>query len=611
MRQSSLSIRARLLLSMWALLALVLILPSWLYYRSLTGEVIENAKQTAIRQLNHYHRMLSQEKQFQDLNEFQKWVVQAAADLNLRLTYVADGGKVIADSLVSDLNSLDNHATRPEIVQAREREIGLIIRRSRVSLHEQIFVARRIEPRGIVPPGILRLATTYTDAAGLLDRLWNSFIVVTGMILAATLFLSYVLIRQIKTPINTLVRAAGVIGSGDFKLRTHFHPGQEFYPLGEAINKMAKNIDDQVEFVAEQKQKLEAVFDGMQEGVMVLDSRGKIQSFNRAFSELVPNASLSLGRRPLETIMNLELQEACDAALTSDDAGGTRSASLQIILDGGRIYDVHVVRLEEERKGLGAIVVFHDISELKRLEKVRQDFVANVSHELRTPLTAIKGSAETLLSEPSPESGTLASFLGIILRNSEHMVKMVDDLLQLARLESRQRGFKPAPVNPADALATAWKACAPQADAKQVGLENALPPAGLEVPAEFDQLVQVFRNLLENGIRYGPPGKNLEVFHKMEGKNVVFGVRDQGPGIARQHQQRIFERFFRLEKHRSTLPGSTGLGLAICRHIVRNHGGRIWVQSPNPDGTEGTTFFFSLPLAGENRAESKDGAPSS
>jgi two-component system, OmpR family, phosphate regulon sensor histidine kinase PhoR len=227
MRQSSLSIRARLLLSFWAILVLVLFLPSWLYYRSLTGEVTDNAKQTAIRELNHFHWMLSQEKQFKNIGELQNWVSQVARQLNVRLTYVADGGKVIADSVVSDLATLDNHATRPEIVQAREQEIGFSIRLSRVSQREQIFVARRIESRGVVPAGVLRLATTHTNVTDLLDRLWNSFVVVTGMIFLATMLLSYTLIRQLKSPINTLIRSAGAIGSGDFKQRTHFDPRPE------------------------------------------------------------------------------------------------------------------------------------------------------------------------------------------------------------------------------------------------------------------------------------------------------------------------------------------------------------------------------------------------
>lgn len=591
----SFSFRARLLYSFWAILILALLLPSWYYYRLLTAEVIVAARNNAILQLNHFHWILSQEKDFTSPDEFQKWLSQSAAQLNVRLTYVAEGGRVIADSAVSDLSTLDNHATRPEIVQAQTEDIGSSIRFSRVTGRQEIYAARKVLSKVVVPPGTLRLAVPYDPVTGFVDRLWNNFLIVAGLMLLAMIALGYALTRHLRDPINTLVQVVQAIGGGDYNRRTHFDPGQEFYPLAEALNDLAENTNDHIQFITEQKQQLEAVFDGMQEAVMVLDSKGKIRSFNRAFSTLIARAPQSLGRRPLEAIMSLELQEACDRVISTSPAMGSNPYSLQIILGGVRTYTVNIVNLQDRRRGMGAVVVFHDITELKRLETIRQDFVANVSHELRTPLTSIRGYAETLLSEIKPDPETFSSFLQIILRNTNHMVRIVDDLLQLARLEARHQRFKPAPVNAAEALTAAWKACAPLAEIKQISLDSSLPVEGLVVSADSEQLTQVFRNLLENAIRYGPAGKPIKVFHHIREDGVVFGVSDEGPGIPKQHQQRIFERFYRIDKHRSTHPGSTGLGLAICRHIVKNHGGTIWVQSPNPDGTAGATFFFGLP----------------
>jgi len=281
---------------------------------------------------------------------------------------------------------------------------------------------------------------------------------------------------------------------------------------------------------------------------------------------------------------------------TAEDAEN-QPYKLQIVLEEERTYDVNIVRLPDRQREVGAVVVFHDISELKRLEKVRQDFVANVSHELRTPLTSIKGYAEILLSDAKPDPEVASSFLQVILKNANHMVKMVEDLLHLARLEAHQKSFNPVPVNASSALLTAWKACAHHAAAKGLHMENNLPEGGIQVLADFDQLVQVFRNLLENAIRYSPSNEALTISCTQSENNVTFSVRDEGPGIPRQHQQRIFERFYRVEKHRSDHWGSTGLGLAICRHIIRNHGGRIWVRSSNRGEGRGTTFSFKLPKA--------------
>jgi len=248
---------------------------------------------------------------------------------------------------------------------------------------------------------------------------------------------------------------------------------------------------------------------------------------------------------------------------------------------------------------------FTIITEIKRLEKVRQDFVANVSHELRTPLTSIKGYTETLLLEEKLEPGTLTSFLQVILKNTNHMGE------NGRRPAPTGPGWKlseavpdPVSVNAGNALLTAWKACLPLAKPRGIFLQNDLPQGDPWVLGDHDQLVQVFRNLLENAVRYNPPGKPIVVSCSKEQNEVTFRIRDFGPGIPREHVDRIFERFYRIEKHRSGEVGSTGtgLGLAICRHILRNFGGRIWVGHPIPGEQEGAVFCFTLLRASPGEA---------
>jgi two-component system phosphate regulon sensor histidine kinase PhoR len=263
------------------------------------------------------------------------------------------------------------------------------------------------------------------------------------------------------------------------------------------------------------------------------------------------------------------------------------------------VFEVNIVQLGCQEEGIGAIVVFHDISELKRLEKVRRDFVANVSHELRTPLTSIKGYAETILTEGSEDSESAREFLEIILKHSNHMSNMVDDLLQLARLEAREQSIEFKSVNAVDALNSAWLDCSSLAGERSINLENLLPEEGVLVRADSEQLEQVFRNLLENAVKYGPLGGTVTIACDFDPVMATFQVTDQGPGIPIQDQPRIFERFYQVEKDRANHNDSTGLGLAICRHIIQNHGGRIWVESPPQGETRGSAFFFTLPLVRE------------
>lgn len=599
------SSHTRFIFTLTTVVCLALILPSWYFYRSLKEEIINETKHRAVHQLDMVHWLISQKSEFQDIEALQAWLTEVGKREEARITYVATGGHVIADSEIpfSEIQNLDNHASRPEIMQAREQDIGVSIRYSGNIQKTLLYVARNIERKGAIPGGVLRLAIPFSNVNELLERLKYDFISIFSFILLAFLGISYWLVHQRSKAVRKITSSVNALADMDYKNRIHLDPDEEFYPLAQSINQMADRISKDIQTISSEKQQLEAVFNGMQEGVAVLDSRGRIQSINRALSELYMNASQGIGRKPLEVFMNLELQDACDRILASKGELGERPYSIQITLGEGKYYNVNIVRSSDLPNGAQVIVVFHDISELKRLEKIRQDFVANVSHELRTPLTSIKGYSETLLSESDLSPETLATFLNVILRNTNHMVKMVDDLLQLARLETRQTPVKPLPVHAGKALLNAWKECEPLAQDKKISLENLLPKEGILVSTDFDQLVQVFRNLLENGIKYSPPNKTLTVSCQAIEQTVTFSVRDEGPGIPKQHQQRIFERFYRIEKHRGSDSESTGLGLAICRHIIRNFGGKIWVDSPNMDGTPGTTFSFTLPKASPEAEE--------
>lgn len=590
------SFRKRMLFSFWILLLAALLLPPWYYLRVLTAQIQDEAADFAVQQLDLIQWLIEREDGIQSDEQLHGLLAELGTKVGMRLTYVANGGKVIADSQLpfSEIHTLENHASRSEIAQTQTSRIGVATRFSGTTGKELMYTAKRVPGIGVVPPGVLRLASPLSKTKEPVEKLRLGFFVFLSLVFIAIAALSYLLVRRLNRPIHDMIKAAEAISSSDYSRRIHFSPGHEFYPLTKAINRMAESIQNQITNVTEQKQELEAVFNAMQEGVMVLDARGRIKNINQNFYRLTFFDGDPLGRRPLEVIPNPELQRICDQALTgTEDDWRPGAKNLQIVLSDDRIYDTNIVCLSNGKGGRGAVAVFHEITELKRLEKVRQDFVANVSHELRTPLTSIKGYTETLLSDrPSPE--TSSSFLQVILRNTNHMVKMVEDLLQLARLEALHNPVELVSVNAASALQMAWRACQHHAEGKSVELNNLLPKEGVFVSADLDQLVQVFRNLLENAIRYSPQKEAITVESAIGADEITFAVRDNGPGISKKYQQRIFERFYRIDKHRGDASGSTGLGLAICRHILLNNRGRIWVQSPTGKEGTGTTFFFAL-----------------
>jgi len=585
-------LRVRLLLLLWGIFFLALFLPSLYYNKYLKDEILSETVARATRELALIKDLMAREE-FQGPEQLYAWLRRVSGPLKVRITFVAEGGRVIADTDVpfDQTLSLENHARRPEIVEAYSQPTGSSLRHSSELNTDLLYVAQRIEGRRTIPGGVLRVAI---PLSGIFYSLGNVAMVqhltiLTGFIVFALISLG--LMVSASRSVSLLSSAADSIGHGDVKVLPQFHHGHYFYPLAKSIKENAERVESYIQTITEQKFQLESILDGIEEGILLLNSAGRIDSSNRAARSMFSSIPELKGRRPLEVIRSPELQAACNRVLENE----IHSFHSEVAFGSDRFYHVHIVRVEQSKGEFGAIIALHDISELKRLETVRRDFVANASHELRTPLTSIKGYTEVLMSEDDPE--VRSPCLEVIFKNTNHMIKIVNDLLQLAKVEDYNTIIDIKPVKADEVLIEAWKACAPAAEQRSVSLQNDLPPDGPMVQADFDQLVQVFRNLLENAVKYSPPGGKVEVFSLAQNGKVTIGVSDSGPGIPRKDQQRIFERFFRVERYRGKETGSTGLGLAICRHIIRIHGGTIWVESPRQGMSSGSTFFFTLPPA--------------
>jgi two-component system, OmpR family, phosphate regulon sensor histidine kinase PhoR len=433
---------------------------------------------------------------------------------------------------------------------------------------------------------------------------------VGALVLAGGIF--WLLTSRLSRSLAEVIAVARAIGDGDYRRRLHLSSGGDFAALAEAVNQMARSIEANISTIIDQKTQLQAILDGMREGVMVLDAAGKVRVINPALHRIAPVSGEVIGRRPIEVAPSPELQMACDRLLASNDPDAPAAMALEVEVGPQRYYEVSLVRLVQDRAKSrhdpGAVLVFHDVSEARRLSRVRRDFAANVTHELRTPLTSIKGYAETLIGATPELAKEKHRFLEVILKNANHMSKMVDDILSLARLEE---GPSAAPDTEADAvaaLAEAVRECEPLAEVRRLVMESRLPHGELWVRCDAGQLTQVWRNLIENATRFGPEGSKIVMTAAPDPQQetVTFGVLDQGPGIPPEERQRVFERFYRVERHRSKTQGSTGLGLAIVKHIVERHGGRIWVDRGRGE-MSGAAFSFTLPAS--RRQESAAATP--
>jgi two-component system, OmpR family, phosphate regulon sensor histidine kinase PhoR len=413
--------------------------------------------------------------------------------------------------------------------------------------------------------------------------------------------LAYFLARSLTHPILEVTRKAIKLVSTTFDREIQVHSGDELKSLSKAIGEMDVQFRIQIEEISKEKDYLQTILKGMMEGVLVVDGRGRILMVNDALRRLLSLASDVSDKMPLEIIRNAELEGAIRKAIQD---GENVALELDLNKSGEKTIEVNVVsilpsnkKMDEDSEGIrGAIAVFHDITRLKQLEKIRQDFVANVSHELRTPLTTIKGYAETLLDGALKEDQAF-QFVQVIKRHTDRLTKIVEDLLMLSRIETKEFQLKMEAIPLRDFIDDVVEFVKEPAEKKEISLSRNEIPSSLVVQADRDYLEQILINLLDNAIKYTPEGGRVTVSAiEKDSKEIQFSVEDNGIGIPKEDLSRIFERFYRVDKGRSKEMGGTGLGLSIVKHLVQAHGGRVWVES---QPGKGSVFYFTLP----NRSE--------
>ena len=509
-----------------------------------------------------------------DRVQWQGTVRRYSLQTGFRITLIDAQGNVVADSDFPDgpLPAIENHASRTEVRAALEGQTGQARRHSATVGRDLMYVA---VPGG---PGAVRVAEDLERVNSIVHRTQLS---VGGAALLALLVgvaLALVAARSVSRPLTGLAAAARSIAAGT-PPRFPRSGVSEIDALVRSLREMHHQLDDRFEAIRNEKAESAAVVEAMSEGVIAADDRGRITTANPSARRLLGYAADAPLPELPQIFRSREARELVDTVLAGDaDASRTLDLDGRTLLITGRALPSG-----------GAVLVMHDLTELRRLESVRRDFVANVSHELKTPLTSISGYSETLLSDrPDPE--TVHLFLTRIATNARRMQHLVDDLLDLSRIEAGR--WQPAvrPVDPAELAREVWTGLQDR-NGRPIPRFEVRVPGGLRVQADADALRQVLTNLLDNALRYTDADGLITVSGRPEAGGVRLDVSDTGTGIPRDHLPRIFERFYRADPSRSREEGGTGLGLSIVRHLVEGHGGRVSADSVLGQGTTISCWF--------------------
>jgi two-component system, OmpR family, phosphate regulon sensor histidine kinase PhoR len=512
-----------------------------------------------------------------------------------RVTVIAVDGTVLGDSErdLGEVRRMANQGDRPEVRAALAGGIGSHLRRAQQRQRETLYVAIPLADAGQIK-GVLRIALPLTAVSEAATSVHQTVAIGALLAFAVVLAVGLFLSRRVTRPVTEMQSIARWMAEGDFAQRVPISGTDEIAGLGQTLNLMAERLNEKIHDLEGERAKVAAILDSMVEGVIAIDQRGRIVLMNHAARWI-----FDLGKAPVEGRPLLEIvrhKEILDLVADgrSLDVEGARRREIELGPPVDRILDAHASAIALAPSGQGILLVLHDVTELRRLERVRTEFVANVSHELRTPLTSIRGYLETLLDGALDEPAHAHRFLEIAHTHAERLSRLVDDLLQLSDIETGKLIMKSTPLQLHEVAADVVAFFEKQAAQKSLSLVNNVP-SDIQVQADWDRLTQIFVNLVDNAVKYTPErgGITLGAGHGAHGFVHVW-VADTGIGIPSTDLPRITERFYRADKARSRELGGTGLGLAIVKHLVQAHGGELWLES---ELGKGTTVNFSLPDA--------------
>ncbi len=578
------SIRWKITSSYLVLVLLVLVIVTVYVLMALERQYVDTYKYVVTTQAKMIALMMHEYAGQRDVTQLERLAQEFRWRPDARIAILDASGRSTAGVLLPDL---------PEVVLALGGQEGQAVRFDVTTGESRVFAATPILGSNDTLVGVVHVSVPRAWVWRQLRRMAPALGTALLLGMVAAWFIGSRLSRRITHPLEEFTQVAERISAGDFAGQAPVDDTEELGRLGSTFNTMAARLQQKIEEISEERRKIEAIVSGMVDAVIATDRGGCIILLNRAAEDLLRVSwDHAQGRTAEEVLADRRLTGMLAEATSR---GRVTAEELPPGSQGDRVVEAHCAPIKGSHGDvIGAVAVLRDVTVLRHTERLRRELTVNVSHELRTPLTSIKGFAETLLQGAMQDEATRRRFLSIIDSEADRLVKLVDDLLDLSRLESKRVTLELGPVNLSQLAAHTVDKLRPLADESALTLLYSGPP-DVTVTADSDRLAQVLTNLIDNALKYTPAGGRVEVQVVPRDGEVAVTVADTGRGIPPDDLPHVFERFYRADRSRTRGSGGTGLGLAIAKHIVEAHGGQISVRSRLD---EGTAFIFTLPTNG-------------
>ncbi len=512
---------------------------------------------------------------------------QIARISGARVTLADARGKVFADS-EKDVAQLENHFSRPEIQEARLRGKGKSIRFSQSLGVDMLYVAVPIKTKAQIT-GYVRLARPLHDVQSLIEKVYQKILLAICLVAIISLVIALYISYRLAAPIRAMERFTERLRQGEPSGNIILHTSDETKKLADNINYLLDELQIRIRVANEEKSKLMAALTSINEGVLILNTDEIIEFVSPSLANILTGQYGDIGGQTLmEAFRNVELRKAFQYFKQSRDTVSREITlgTIDPVIMRVSISGIHGYPGEEKN-----MIVFHDVTRLKKLERVRTDFVANVTHEIRTPLTAVIGYLETLQAGAIENKEDAKRFVDIMLKQAQRLNRLVEDLMILSKIELGEINFRFEAVDLQDVIGSVLSLMEAKAAVKKVRIENLVPEKMPQVKADRDRLSQVFVNVLDNAVKFTSEGGNITISTEEKAGSMIVAITDNGMGIPREEIQRLGERFYRVDKTRSRDLGGTGLGLSIVKHLMIAHGGRMEIESQLNCGTKVSLFF--------------------
>jgi two-component system phosphate regulon sensor histidine kinase PhoR len=586
-------LRGGTFLAVFGVAAIALVVATALILSSLRTQLLRAIERSLVAETRMAAGLLSERQTDGSVTALNAEAHRIGAMTSARVTFVAVDGRVVGDSAedLAGLAALDNHNGRPEIETARRVGLGVVRRHSATLGIDFLYVAVAVKYPSV---SIVRLALPLTDVDEQVGAIRRGLLLALGVALACALALAWLSSLLVSRRVDAIAAVARRYAQGDFTQPSRAYGGDELGTVARVLDATARELGGRVSELARDRARMETMLAGMLEGVVVVNEQGLVHLVNSAAMRMLRIEGQVTGQHYLDAVRLPSLGDLIAGALKGESPDGLEFSPPR---DANRTVVARVAPIGASGAS-GAVLVLHDITDLRQADRIRRDFVANVSHELRTPLTAIQGYVEALQDDDAPEPDEARRFLDIIARHARRMERLVQDLLRLARLEAGQEPVERAPVSIASMFNEVVTELAPAITAKRQRVVTEADPVAATLLADAAKLHDAIRNLVENAVAYSPPETTIELSARRgpagagEAGRMIITVADYGPGIPEVDLVRIFERFYRVDKARSRESGGTGLGLSIVKHLVEVLGGEVRAAN-RPEG--GAVFTITLP----------------